>query len=57
MSCMGFDGLVQLRALIEGVPSPWGWVVLGVVGLLALIGLSYVVALIRDMVATLGWSP
>ena len=57
MSCMGYDGLVQLRALIECVPSPWGWVVLGVVGLLALIGLSYVVSFIRDMVATLGWSP
>lgn len=57
MSCMGYDGLVQLRALIEGVPSPWGWVVLGVVGLLALIGLGYMVAVLGYMVAVLGRSP
>lgn len=48
MSCMGFAGLVWWRALVESVPSPWGWAVPGVMGPLALIGLGCVVSWIWD---------
>jgi len=44
VSCIEPDSLVLWRAVIESVPSPWGWVVIGAVALLALIGLCHVLS-------------
>lgn len=54
MSCMGYDGLIWWRALIESVP-PAGWILIGLVCVLALIGLACMVSFIWDMVT--GRSP
>lgn len=45
------EPFATFRAIIESVPYPEGWIVIGVVGVLALIGLCSLVSFIWDMVA------